>query len=343
MVFKDPWVLVFIPLFLLLFFLLRKNEADPGFLFPSAETISMFRPTIREFFASKLFILRIICVILLIVALARPQMSKEYKTRRDAVGIVLAIDCSSTMLAEDLSLGPGGMARLAEKVEQPKRFNRLDAVKEVAKTFVSNRPEDLVGLVAFGAEAFIACPMTFDHEWLTKSIDRMKVGYIKDGTAIGSGILTSLNSLKDANVKSKVVILLSDGINNAGTVPPLVAAKAARTVGVKIYTVGIVSKGQTPYPTIDPTGKKTYKDVRIDINETVLQKIAEITGGKYFRADDMQSLRNTYKEIDKLEKVAVEEKEYADKDDIFYIFVAAAFLALLSEAILGNTILRKVP
>ncbi|HPM42834.1 MAG TPA: VWA domain-containing protein, partial [Candidatus Omnitrophota bacterium] len=298
MTFKDPWVLLFIPAFLFLFYLMRRHEAEAGFLFPSSEAIHMFRPTLREFFASKLFILRLLCMVFLIVALARPQMSKEFKTRRDALGIVLAIDCSSTMLAEDLSLGPAGIARLTDKSEQSKRFNRLDAVKEVAKTFVDNRPEDLIGLVAFGAEAFIACPLTFDHEWLTKSIDRMKIGYIKDGTAIGSGILTSLNSLKDANVKSKIVILLSDGINNAGTVPPLVAAKAARAVGVKIYTVGIVSKGQTPYPTVDPTGKKTYKDVRIDINETVLQKMAEITGGQYFRADDMQTLRKTYQDID---------------------------------------------
>ena len=194
---------------------MRKHEADPGFLFPSGEALDMFKPTMKEFLASKLYILRLACVILLIAALARPQMSRDFKTKRDAIGIVLSIDCSSTMLAEDLSLGPAGIAQLNERHEQSKRFNRLDAVKEVAKTFVAARPDDLIGLVAFGAEAFIACPLTFDHEWLTQSIDRMKVGYIKDGTAIGSGILTSLNSLKDANVKGKVVILLSDGINNA--------------------------------------------------------------------------------------------------------------------------------
>lgn len=343
MIFKDPWVLVFIPIFLLLSFFIRRHEADPGFLFPSGEALKMFRPTLREFFVSKLFLLRLLCVILLIFALARPQMSREYKTRRDAVGIVLTIDCSSTMLAEDLGLGPAGIARLTERPDPSKRFNRLDAVKQVAKEFVSNRPDDLIGLVAFAAEAFIACPITFDHEWLSQSIERMKVGYIKDGTAIGSGVLTSLNSLKDANVKSKVIVLLSDGINNAGTVPPLVAAKAARAVGVKIYTVGIVSRAQTPYPTIDQTGRKTYKNVRIDINETVLQKMAEITGGQYFRADDMQSLRKTYKEIDKLEKMTMEEKGYSENEDVFYLFLGAALAALLLEIILGNTVLRKVP
>ncbi len=343
MIFKEPWVLLFIPVFLLLIVLMRRRESEPGFLFPAEGPLKAFRPSIKEYLSSKLFILRVACVVLLLVSLARPQAGLEYKTRRDALGIVLIIDCSSTMLAEDLSLGPLGIERLTEKSEDTKRFNRLDAVKDVAKDFLSDRPDDLIGVVAFGSEAFIACPLTFDHEWLSRSIDRMRVGFIKDGTAIGSGILTCLNSLKDAKVKSKVAILLSDGINNAGNVPPLVAAKAARALGVKIYTVGIVSKAQTPYPTVDASGRKTYKDVHIEVNEEVLQKIAELTGGRYFRADDMKSLRKAYKEIDGMERVTMEEKGFSEKEDVFHIFLALALVLLLSEMILSNTILRKVP
>jgi Ca-activated chloride channel homolog len=343
MIFKEPWVLIFIPLFTILFFFMRRHEIEPGFLFPSNDALKVFKPSLKEWLVSKLAILRFICVVLLIFAIARPQMNREFRTRRDALGIIMAIDCSSTMLAEDLQLGPSGLAPLIDRSEAVKRLNRLDAVKEVAKTFVRARPDDLVGLVAFSAEAFIACPLTFDHDWLEQSIDRMKVGYIKDGTAIGSGILSSLNSLKDADVKGKVVILLTDGINNAGEVPPLVAAKAARAVGVKIYTVGIVSRGQTPYPAVDRSGKKIYKDVRIDINEMVLGKMAEITGGKYFRANDLEGLKKTYDEIDKLEKVSMEEKGFSEHEDIFYMFLAAAIAILLIEIILSNTVLRKVP
>lgn len=344
MTFKDPWFLIFIPLFLAIFSVLRRREREPGFIFPSTDALQAFKSSLRNRLAGKLIYLRVACVGLLIIVLARPQMSSEFKIRKDAIGVVLAIDCSSTMLAEDLLLGPMGLTKLVETGEKAKRYTRLDAVRDVAKDFVKGRPDDLIGLVIFAAEAFIACPLTFDHDWLAESLDRAKVGMIKDGTAIGSGILSALNSLKDVDVKSRVVILLSDGINNAGDVPPLVAAKAARSLGVKIYTVGIVSKGQTPFRMKDEeTGRMVYKDVRIDINETVLQKIAELTGGAYFRATDMESLRKSYKDIDKLEKAALEEKGYAENEDTFNIFLIAALACLLAEIVLGNTILRKVP
>lgn len=344
MTFKDPWILVFIPVAAALFYILRRREADPGFIVPSGEAFAAFRPSLKSRLAANLIYLRMACVLLLIVALARPQMSSEFKARRDAIGIVLAVDCSSTMLAEDLLLGPTGLTKLVETGEGGKRYTRLDGVRDVAKDFVKGRPDDLIGLVVFGAEAFVACPLTFDHEWLDDSLDRMKVGMIKDGTAIGSGILSALNSLKGVEVKSRIMVLLSDGINNAGTVPPLVAAKAARSLGVKIYSVGIVSKGQTPFRMKDEaTGRMVYKDVRIDVNETVLRKMAEMTGGTYYRATDMQSLRKSYADIDKLEKASLEEKGFAENEDIFAVFLGAALVCLLLEIILGNTILRKVP
>lgn len=342
MLFKDPWILVFIPVFILLFIFIRKKQMEPGFIFPATDNFRAFRPSLRERLASKLPYLRLASVLLLIITLARPQMSSEFKVRKDAIGIVMAVDCSSTMLAEDLQLGPMGMARLIETPDT-RHLNRLDAVKDVAQDFVKSRPDDLIGLVVFAAEAFVACPLTFDHDWLGQAISRLKIGMIKDGTAIGSGILSALNSLKDVDVKSRVLILLSDGINNSGEVPPMVAARAARSLGVKIYTIGIVSRGQTPFPMKDESGKKVYKDVRIDINETVLQKMADITGGQYFRATDMESLRKSYKDIDSLEKSALEEKGFAENEDIFGIFLMAAIACLLAEIVLGNTVLRKVP
>ncbi len=343
MSFKDPWILLFIPVFILLYLFLHRRRPDAGFIFPSDEPLKGVPPSWREFLAAHLPWLRLFCVILLIVAIARPQTARDARTRRDAIGIVLAIDCSSTMLAEDLQLGSAGLARLTETADSSKRLNRLDAVKIVARDFVRDRPEDLIGLVAFAADAFIACPLTFDHEWLDQSIGRLKIGLIKDGTAIGSGILSGLTALKDTAVKSKVIVLLSDGVNNAGEVPPLVAAKAARAIGVKIYTVGIISRGQTPFPTVDESGRKVYKDVKIDVNETVMQKIAELTNGQYFRASDIASLRRSYQEIDKLERVSLEEKNFSEREVMFYPFLAAALGLLLLEVVLGNTLLRKVP
>lgn len=342
MIFKDLWALVFIPVVLALFFFIRKYRKDPGFIFPTTETLKVFRPSLKERLAPKLVYLRLVGVLLVIIALARPQISSELNIRKNAIGIVLAVDCSSTMLAEDLQLGPLGMAQLIE-TSDVKHLNRLDAVKDVAKSFVVSRPDDLIGVVVFASEAFVACPLTFDHDWLIQSLERAKIGMIKDGTAIGSGILSSLNLLKDADVKSRVIILLSDGINNSGEVPPLVAAKAARSLGVKIYTIGIVSKAQTPYPVKDSSGKKTYKDVKIDVNEDILKKIAEITGSQYFRATDMDSLHKSYKDIDALEKTVLEEKAFAENEDAFWLFLLAALGCLLAEILLGNTILRKVP
>lgn len=342
MIFKDIWVLVFIPVILVIFVITRRYQRDPGFRFPTTETLKIFRPSLKARLSSKLIYLRLACILLVIVALARPQASSEFKVRKDAIGIVLAIDCSSTMLAEDLQLGPLGMARLVDSPDT-KHLNRLDAVKEMAINFVRGRPEDLIGVVVFAAEAFIACPLTFDHDWLIQSLERVKVGMIKDGTAIGSGILSALNSLKDADVKSRVIVLLTDGINNTGEVPALIAAKAARSLGVKIYTIGIVSKGQTPYPIKDEFGKTTYKDVRIEINEDILRKIAEITGGQYFRTADIDALRKSYHDIDTLEKAALEEKAFAENEDMFGLFLFAALGCLIAEILLGNTILRKVP
>ena len=342
MTFKDPLVLFILPVLLIIFFASRRKRQESSFLFPSYDAIMPLKSSTRTFLSSNLIYFRLAAAILVIVALARPQTASPEKEKRNAIAIVLAVDCSSTMLAENLALGPEGLEKFYSESEK-KRPTRLDAVKEMAKSFIKARRDDLIGVVGFGGEAYIVSPLTFDKEWLGQSIDRLKVGLMRDGTAIGSAIMSGLNSLKDTKAKGKVIMLFTDGINNAGEVPPLVAAKAARSLGVKIYTIGIASSGQTPYPSVDQYGKKAYKDVKIDINEDVLKNIAETTGGSYFRADDLSTLKESYSQIDSLEKASLEEKGFSENKDIFGYFIWAALALILAEMILGNTILRKIP
>ncbi len=279
---------------------------------------------------------------MVIIALARPQSTEGERIRREGIAMVIAIDCSSTMLAEDLQLGALGLAPLVWEYSEVKRLNRIDAVKQVADDFIRSRPDDMIGIVIFAAQAYVICPPTFDRVWLEKSLERARVGMIKDATAIGSGILSSLESLKGVIARSKVVILLTDGINNFGEVPPLVAARAARALDIKIYTIGISSRGQTPYPTQDAYGKKTYQNIKIDINEKMLREIANITGGNYYSVNDLRALKNSYADIERLEKTTLEENAYKGRKDIFASFILGALAMLALEVILGNTYLRKI-
>lgn len=343
MIFKTPALLIIIPIFLIAFVILKSIYKERSILFPSADVIRSFRPSLKIWLARRLIYLRVAAIILMVMALARPQSSEEARIKKEGIGIMLTVDCSSTMLAEDLELGPLGLAPLVAEFRDSKRLNRLDAIKKIAADFINSRPDDMIGLVAFAAQAYVLCPPTFDTQWLENSLRRVKVGMIRDATAIGSGILSSLESLKGINARSKVIILLTDGINNFGEVPPLVAAKAARALGVKVYTMGITSKGQTPFPIKDISGRRTYENVRIDLDESTLKSIADITGGNYYRVNDMRSLRASYADIDKLEKAGIEETMYEEYQDVFAIFVGWALLLLACEIIIGNTILRKIP
>lgn len=342
MTFKDPIILIAIPIIVAAFFIMRRRRSESAFLFPSYDAIKPIKGSFREFASSKLIFLRLIACLMAVAALARPQLTSPDREKRDAIAISIAIDCSSTMLAEDLALGPTGLEKLVPESPE-KRPNRLDAVKEVARSFINSRKDDIIGLVGFGAEAYAICPLTFDKAWLLRSLDRMKVGMIRDGTAIGSAVMSAISMLKNSGAKANAIILLTDGVNNAGQIPPLVAAGSARALGVKIYTIGIMSRGQTPYPVTDPSGRKTYKDVRIDINEDVLKKMAEETGGAYFVANDLTSLDESAREIDKLEKARVQERGYAENKDIFGRFLWPAILIMLAEIVLGGTVLRKIP
>ena len=281
--------------------------------------------------SQNLIYLKFLAVALLIFALARPQTPvADSKIQSEGIDIVLALDCSTSMLAEDFKLGG-------------QRQSRIEVIKNVVKDFIMGRKNDRIAIVAFASRAYTVCPLTLDYGWLLDNLERVKTGLVEDGTAIGSGIATSLNRLKDSKAKSKVVILLTDGRNNMGKISPLTAAEAAKALKIKVYTIGAGAKGMAPYPVKDFFGNTVYQPMEIDIDEDTLIKIADATEAKYFRATDTESLRKIYKEIDAFEKTTIEDKGYLEYNELFSVFLILAVSILLLDIVLSNTILRKIP
>lgn len=271
------------------------------------------------------FLLRFLAIMLLIIVVARPTLSNSIRNETtEGIDIVLAMDISGTMLAEDL------------------RPNRLEAAKRVATEFIVERPNDNIGLVVFAGESFTQCPLTTDHAVLVNLFSGIKYGIIEDGTAIGMGLANAVSRIKDSKAKSKVVILLTDGSNNAGEIAPLTAAEIAKTFGVRVYTIGVGTRGMARYPVQTPVGIR-YQDMPVDIDEDMLRQIANMTGGRYFRATDNENLKAIYTEIDQMEKTKIAVKEYKKKTEIYLPFAVVAFLLLVAELILKNTILKKLP
>lgn len=270
--------------------------------------------------------LRTAAVALLVVALARPQSVEQGATRTsEGIDIVLALDISTSMLARDL---------------EP---DRLRAAKQVAGTFVADRPGDRIGLVAFAGEAFTQSPLTTDQGTLQTLLGRLRSGVVEDGTAIGNGLATALNRLRESQAKSKVVILLTDGENNRGEIAPLTAAEIARDQGVRVYTIGVGTHGTAPYPTVDYFGNPTVVQAQVRIDEQTLSRIAELTGGRYFRATDNEKLRAIYDEINRLEKSRVEISEYTIYSEEYLSWAIAALLLLLLEILLRTFVLKTLP
>lgn len=331
MIFKDPWILILLVLLPGLVYWIKKRRDSAAIKLSSGELIKNFKPGFKVFLANNLFYLRIIALALIIMALARPSEPLEQtKIYSEGVDIVLAVDASGSMLAEDFKINA-------------RRKNRLEVVKKVVEDFIRNRESDRIAMVAFAGRAYTVCPLTLDYDWLIKNLKRVEIGTIEDGTAVGSAISSSLNRLKDTKAKSKIIILLTDGMNNAGKISPLTAADAAKALGIKIYTIGAGSKGLVPFPAQDFWGRKVYQNVKIDIDEETLKKIAEETKAKYYRATDTESLREIYKEIDALEKTEFEEKAYLRYKELFSGFLISGLIFLILEFILSNTILRKMP
>lgn len=326
----DPWALLLLALLPLL--LRRRRAARPPALpYPMLAAVRAVGPGRRARWRWILPALRLAALALLIVAAARPQLGRAAsQVRAEGIDIMLAVDVSGSMLAEDFHLDDG-------------RANRLDAVKAVVREFLAKRPNDRVGLVLFAGRPYTQAPLTLDHGWLLANLDRAHVGMIEDGTAVGSALATAVGRLEASEAKSKVVILLTDGVNNAGKVPPLTAAESAKALGQRVYAIGTGTRGSAPFPQVDPFGRRVYVNVPVDIDEDTLTAVAETTGGRYFRATDTESLRNIYAEIDQLETTSQEGLQYLQYDELYVWFGLAALLLLIGEAALAQTWLRVLP
>jgi Ca-activated chloride channel family protein len=271
------------------------------------------------------FVLRVLAISFIIIALARPQASNSWRTENtEGIDIMMALDVSGTMQAEDL------------------KPNRIEAAKAVASEFILSRPNDNIGLVVFAGESFTQCPLTTDHAVLINLFNAVKFGIIEDGTAIGLGLANAVNRIKDSKAKSKVIILLTDGSNNRGDIAPITAAEIAKTFGIRVYAIGVGSNGVVNVPVQTPMGIQ-YQRMESEFDEKSLQDIAAMTGGKYFRATDTSKLRRIYQEIDQLEKTKINVKEYSKKSEQFYIFSLLAFIFVALEVLLRNTYFRRIP
>jgi Ca-activated chloride channel homolog len=289
-------------------------------------------PPKRYFYSPRgiLLLLRSLALIFLILALARPQTgrsSTEIPTQ--GIDIVLALDTSGSMQAMDFEI-------------ENKWVNRLDVVKQVVARFIKGRKNDRIGMVVFAENAYTQCPLTLDYEVLARFLDRVQIGMAGDGTAVGSALATAVKRLRDSQAKSKVVILLTDGRNNAGAIDPEAAAKLAKSDNIKVYCIGAGTKGTAPFVVDSPFGERTIYQ-KVDLDEDSLKRIARITGGEYFRATDTEGMEASYKKIDAMEKTPVKVKEYQEYTEHFTLFLVLGIFLLGIEVFLGNTWLRVIP
>jgi Ca-activated chloride channel family protein len=329
--FAHPWFLALLLLLPLLAWRRRRTARDSAFLYSSLNLVRGVAALTRSHAATTLRQLRWLALALLIVALARPRIGEgEVTVRASGIDIVVAMDFSMSMAAEDFQLAG-------------RRANRVAAAKDVLRQFIEKRPGDRIGLVAFAGRAYVAAPLTLDHNFLLDRLEQLQLGVIEDGTAIGSGLSAALNRIRDLPSKSRVAIVMTDGQNNAGSVPPMTAADAAQALGVKVYTIGIGTRGTAPYPQMDVFNKVRYVDMPVNIDEELLGKIADRTGGRYFRATDTAGFRKIYEEIDRLEKTEAEVSTYQQFTEVFAWAAIPGLVLLLLEITLAHTVWRKLP
>ena len=331
MTFGTPYLLALLALLPLLAWLRGRQGQPASFLYSSVQLVKGITGITRSGARGFLLRLRWLCLALLLVGLARPQAGEGQKrVTASGIDIAFALDLSSSMASEDFEI-------------RGERVNRLALAKDALTRFIEKRESDRIGLVVFAKDAFVAGPLTLDHDFLLQNLARLKLDMIPDGTAIGLGLSAALNRLRDLTSKSKIVILMTDGQNNAGKVPPLTAAEVAQTLGIKVYTIGVGTRGLAPVPVIDPFGRKRYDQRPVDIDEETLQEIAKRTGGRYFRADKTETLREIYDEIDQMEKTEVAVKRYQYFQELFPWPVLAGLIILLLELALSNTVWRRLP
>ena len=306
-------------------YIFRQKRSQASIQISSFAGLENAPKTWRHYLRHLVFILQLAIMSLIITCLARPQSSDNWQNQTvEGIDIIIALDISSSMLARDF------------------RPDRIEAAKNVATEFISGREFDRIGLVIFSSESFTQCPLTTDRAVLINLLSNIKSGLIEDGTAIGLGLATAVSRLKDSEAKSKVVILLTDGENNRGEIAPITAAEIAKTFGVRVYTIGVGTVGTAPYPVQTPFGIQ-IRDIEVKIDEKTLQEIATITEGKYFRATNNRTLAEIYKEIDRLERSKIENKEFSKKTEEYHRFAIPAFLLALLALFLQFAIFRHIP
>ena len=327
----HPWVLLLLLLVPPIAFLRGRFGGTAGVTFSS--TASLLRLGMRRRSRAGAFLaaLSYLALASFIVALARPQLGSEItRVQASGVDIMLLLDVSRSMLSEDFSIGSS-------------RASRIEVVKKVTEQFIRKRPNDRIGIIAFAGRPYLVSPLTLDHDWLIQNLDRTRIGLVEDGTAIGSAIASGANRLKDKEAKTKLIVLLTDGDNNAGKVMPLTAAEAAKALGIRIYTIGAGTKGEAPFPFTDPFGRTVYRNVPVDFKEDTIRDIAKIANGIAYRATDTKSLEKIFGEIDKLEKSKVEVEKIAQYRDLFPWFLVAGLACLGAEILLSQTLWRRLP
>lgn len=316
--------LAIIPL-LVFWYVRRQSAATSDIRYSTLLPFTKLQPSLKERLRHVPFILRVLVIALLVVGFARPRTSSQGENiYTEGIDIAMLLDISGSMLAEDF------------------KPNRIEAAKQVASDFVDGRTTDRIGLVIFAGQSFTQCPMTTDYRVLKGLLRQVKPGMVEDGTAIGLAIAQGVNRLKDSKAKSKVMILLTDGVNNKGEIDPITAAQIAQTFGIRVYAIGVGTIGEAPYPVQTPFGIR-YQNVPVDVDEKTLQQIALMTSGQYFRATNNRSLKAIYDEIDELEKTKIEVKAYRSYMELFYKWVIVGLAALLLEFILSTTVFRKLP
>jgi len=332
MSFGHPYALLLLLLLPVVAWLKGKRGKPPAFVYSSVQLVRGILNVTRAKSGGFLAAIRWLILALCIIALSQPRLTKsETKVSASGIDIAVAIDMSGSMMSEDFEVGGT-------------RLNRLAMAKEVLKKFIDKRPSDRIGLVVFATDAYIAAPLTLDHDYLLKNLERLQIGAIEENrTAIGSGLSTAINRLRELKSKSKIVILMTDGQNNSGKVDPLTVAEAAEALKIKVYTIGVGMQGEAPMPVRDIFGRKQYQMVPVDIDEPTLQKIADKTGGKYYRADNAKKFQDIYTEIDKLEKTEAEVKKFSQHRELFGWFISPGLGLLLLELLLRHTIWRRLP
>ncbi|CAN5212591.1 VWA domain-containing protein [soil metagenome] len=323
------WLLALLPLLALLKG--KRGTGTPGLRFSSTGAAALIAGARRSRAGMVTGLLRMLGLAALIIALARPQFGQgRTEVEASGIDIILAIDVSSSMEALDFTIGG-------------ERTNRLDAVKGVVASFIEDRDSDRIGIVAFAARPYMVSPLTLDHDWLAGRLEDVTLGTVEDGTAIGSAVASAVNRLREQEAKSRIVILLTDGMNNAGKVSPEVAAEAAQALGIKVYTIGAGTRGEAPFPTTDPFGRTTLATIKVDIDEETLTRVAEMTGARYFRATDTDSLAAIYAEINQLETTTRTIREFSEYQELFAYALVPGLLLLFSELALTNTKFRRLP